>query len=296
MRMITRVSQIFIFTALLVGAWSWIPVQAHEPADGEYEARLTEVKGEVTVFTVEEPDGVPGDKDMPLVAGDRIKTAADASAEVTLSGEHCVCLRADSEFTITSVKRSGCVLTLALGSLLAKVQTLMTGGDFRIVTPAAVAAVRGTEFGVEVDVAHPDQTHVGVFDEGRVAVSGQTGQPELLKANQETSVLRGGRPMSAYQLRRFARQRQFMRALRKRVQAVRRDWRALGFEQRSARRREMLQRLKLARAQRFQKMQRQEQQTRHGRNGNRGMGLRPDQEKMERRKRAIREKLRHPGS
>ena len=292
MRMTTRTSRIFIFTALLAGAWSGSAVQAAEPAEGEYEARLTEVKGEVTVFTAEEPDGVPGDKDMPLVAGDRVRTASDANAEVTLSGEHCVCLRADSEFTVTSLKRGGCVLTLALGSLLAKVQAL-AGGDFRVATPAAVAAVRGTEFGVEVAAEHPDQTCVGVFDEGKVAVSGQMGQPELLKANQETSVLRGGRPMAAYQLRRFVRHRQFMRAFRNRVQAVRKNWRALGLQQRSARRREMLQRLKLVRQQRLQKVQQLRQNLR-GRRVNRGP--RPDQEKMEKLKRAIRGRLHQPGN
>jgi hypothetical protein len=155
-------------------------------------------------------------------------------------------------------------------------------------TPAAVASVRGTEFGVEVDGEETDQTHVGVFDEGKVAVAGASGEPELLKANQETSVRRGGRPMAAYQLRRFVRHRQFMRSFRKRAQAVRKGWRALAAAQRQQKRREMLQRLKQLRQQRLQKIQ-QIKQKAHGRQGNRG--LRPDQEKMEQRKRSIRERL-----
>ncbi|MCX5794428.1 MAG: FecR domain-containing protein [Elusimicrobia bacterium] len=290
--MAPRASRVFLFAALLAGSWSLRPARAQEAAD-EYEARLTEVKGEVTVFTSEEPDGVPGDQDMPLAAGDRVKTAADASAEVTLSGEHCVLLRAGSELAVTSVKRSRCVLTLALGSLLAKIQTL-AGGGFQVQTPAAVASVRGTEFGVEVDAAQPDQTHVGVFDEGKVEVSGQTGQPELLKSNQETSVRRGARPLAAYQLRRFARHRQFMRAFRKRAQAVRNGWRALGLQARLGKRREMLQRLRQVREQRLEKARQKAQQKLRGRKGSKA--LRPDQEKMEKRKKAIRERLRRPGN
>ncbi|MDD5630052.1 MAG: FecR domain-containing protein [Elusimicrobia bacterium] len=260
--------------------------------EADYEARLTEVKGEVTVFTAEEPEGVPGSEDMPLVAGDRVKTAADSSAEVAFSGEHCVVLRSGSELSVTSVKRSDCVLTLALGSLLAKIQTL-AGGGFQVQTPAAVASVRGTEFAVEVDAAEPDQTYVGVFDEGKVAVSGRTGQPELLKSNQETTVRRGQRPLAAYQLRRFVRHRQFMRSFRKRALALRKGWRAMDTQQRQAKRREMLQKLKQRREERLQK-ERQKQQKLRGRKG--AKALRPDQEKMERRKKAIREKLRRPGN
>ena len=292
--MTTRTSRALFFAALLAGAWPWSQVRAQEPAAGEYEARLPEAKGEVTVFTAEDPDGVPGDTDMPLAAGDRVKTGDASSAEVTLSGEHCISLRADSEFTITSVKRGGCVLTLALGSLLAKIQSL-AGGDFRVQTPSAVAAVRGTEFGVEVDAEHPDQTHVGVFDEGKVAVSGQTGQPELLKANQETSVMRGARPMAAYQLRRFVRHRQFMRTIfRKRVQAVRQGWRPMGLPQRLARRREMLARLRQVRQQRLQKLQQIKKKQHQAANGMRRK--RADQDKMEKFKNSIRNRRRQPGN
>jgi len=289
-----KISRFFLLTALLVGVWSRKSVQAQGPGGGEVEARLTGVKGEVTVFTAEEPDGVSGDKDLPLVAGDRVKTSADASAELTLSGEHGISLRADSEFTITSLKRGGCVLTLARGSLLANVRTLAVG-DFRVATPAAVAAVRGAEFGVEVDPEHPDQTHVGVFDEGRVTVSGQPGQSELLKANQETSVRRGGRPMVAYQLRRFVRQRQFMRTVfRNRVQDVRKNWHALDIQQRAARRREMLPGLRQLHQQRLQKLQQVKQRGRPSAAAVRHQ--RADQLKMEKFKQSIRDRQRQTGN
>ena len=230
--------RISVYTLAVLG-WSLVPAWSQEP-QAEYESRLTAVKGEVTVITAEAPEGVAGEADMPLAAEDKVKTGPDSSAELAFSGEHCVSLRSNSELAITSLKRDDAELNLALGSLLAMVRSL-AGGSFRVRTPSAVAAVRGTEFGVEVEAGNPGQTHVGVFDEGKVAVSGQTGPPELLKSNQETSVRRGGQPLAAYQLRRFARHRQFMRTLRGRTAAMRRHWRALAPEQRQALRRRLLQ-------------------------------------------------------
>ena len=280
-----------LFPILCAALFAASPVRAQEPpAEADYEARLTEAKGEVMVFTVEEPEGVPGDKDMPLAAGDRVKTGEDSSAEIVFSGEHCVSLRSRSELTLTALRRQDSELSLALGSLLAKIQSL-TGGDFRVRTSAAVASVRGTEFGVEVDNEDPSQTHVGVFDEGKVAVTGAGGAPELLKANQETSVRRGGRPMAAYQLKRFTRQRQFMRGFRKRAQAVRKAWRPLAAGQRQQKRREMLQRLKQQRQQRLQKLQKARVPK-----AQKARSPRADQQKMEQRKRAIRDRLRGGGN
>jgi hypothetical protein len=262
------------------------------PADAEYEARLTEAKGEVTVFTAEEPEGLPGEKDMPLLPGDKVKTGKDSSAEVFFSGEHCVALRSSSELTLSSLQRRDAELGLALGSLLARVQSL-AGGLFRVRTPSAVAAVRGTEFGVEIDEKDPEQTLVGVFDEGKVAVSGADGAEERLKSNQETVVRRGGRPMPAYQLRRLARHRAQMRGLRKRALLVRKAWRGMTPEQRRAKRRELLPKLKELRRQRLQKLQqdREKLQRRPAR-----AAPRKDQLKMEKRKAAIRELRRKKGN
>jgi hypothetical protein len=254
--------------AALAAALSCPPAWSQAPAADDYEARLTSVKGEVTVIIADDPDGVPGVAEVPLVAGDRIKTGADGVAEVTFSGQHCVYLRPQSELTITSVQKGGCVLALAVGSLLAKIQAL-TGGTFQVSTPEAVAAVRGTEFGVEVPADNPGQSHVGVFDEGKVEVSGRTGAPELLQSNQETMVARGSRPLAAYQLKRFARHRQFMRAWRKRVAAVRKAWRSLSAQQRQQKRGQLLQRMRQMRQQRFQKIKQRKLRTQQSLQGRR---------------------------
>lgn len=277
--------------ALLVAAG--FPSLSLAQAETDYEARLTEAKGEVTVFTAEDPEGVPGGADMPLLPGDKVKTGEDGSAEIALSGEHCVSLRPRSELTLSNLRRADSELSLALGSLLAKVQSL-AGGLFRVRTPSAVAAVRGTEFGVEIDEADPEQTLVGVFDEGKVAVSGADGAEETLKSNQETVVRRGSRPMPAYQLRRLVRHRSAMRSFRKRAGLMRKEWRAMTPEQRQAKRREMLPKLKLLRQQRLQKAQELREKARDRKPVR--AAPRADQQKMDRRKQAIRDRLRGKGN
>jgi len=276
--------------ALLVSAG--LPVLSLAQAETDYEARLIEAKGEVTVFTADEPEGVPGGADMPLLPGDKVKTGEDGSAEIALSGEHGISLRPRSELTLSNLRRADSELSLALGSLLAKVQSL-AGGLFRVRTPSAVAAVRGTEFGVEIDEADPEQTLVGVFDEGKVTVSGADGAEETLKSNQETVVRRGSRPMPAYQLRRLARHRSAMRGFRKRAGLMRKEWRAMTPEQRQAKRREMLPKLKLLRQQRLQKAQELREKARDKKPVR---APRADQQKMERRKQAIRDRLRGKGN
>lgn len=221
-------------------------------AQEEYAPHLMEVKGEVTLYTEESPDGVPAEKDTPLAPGDRISTGPDSSAEVFLDADHLVVVREKSHMTIGSVSRGGLDLTLTLGALLAKVQKLAASHQFRVHTPVAVASVRGTEFAVEV--GENDETSVGVFDVGKVEVSG-SGATETLLANQETSVARGKAPMPAYYLRRLERHRGFMRnRVRVRHAAFRKAWKALPPGERQALRQKRFEFMQERRKQRLERL------------------------------------------
>lgn len=198
-----------------------------------YDARLTAVTGEVTVFAADAPtQPAAASVGMPLDEGDRVVVAAGGSAEVSLDGASLLQLGENADFTLTSLSRARAELSLALGSLLAKIQKL--GVDrLEVRTPAAVAAVRGTEFGVDAGGAG-GEARVGVFDEGRVEVSG-SGAMETLTPNQETSVRPGERPRPAGPLSgRFLARRAAMRAAVRRLAVVRRGWRRVS----AARRRE----------------------------------------------------------
>ena len=213
-----------------------LPVFSHAE---DWDARLSESSGEVTVYTADEPEGVPANGEFPLHSGDRIKTGSGASAEISLDDGHVIRLRELSDFTLSSVDKSQTEFTLALGSFLAKVQKLLGGHEMRVRTHTAVASVRGTEFAVEIEGA---STHVGVFDEGKVEVKGDTGAAELLGANMETLVGRGQAPSSPYILKKFARHRPFMREkMRARHKALRARWKKLPAEKRLELRKQWLQ-------------------------------------------------------
>jgi len=209
----------------------------------QYDARITAVTGDVTVYPADgASEPAAGAEGTLLAEGDRVVVSSGSSAEISLDGTSLITLNENSDFTLTSLSRAEAKLSLAFGSLMAKIQHL--GDDhLQVETPAAVAAVRGTEFGVDF-AADGGEAHVGVFDEGRVEVGGSGGM-EVLTPNQETSVARGERPHRAEPLRRFLARREAMHALIARREFVRSHWRRIPPGQRRA-----LRRARLARARR----------------------------------------------
>ncbi len=214
------------------------PALAQDSDSGRWDARLTAVTGEVVVRPAGGGDEVSGEAGMPLEEGDRVVTSADSTAEIALDGDSLIALGANSDFTLENTRKSASIFSLALGSLLAKIQKLGSQ-SLSVRSPTAVAAVRGTEFGVD---AAGDHSSVGVFDEGRVEVKGASGGTEVLTPNQETSVARGRAPLRPAPLRRFAARRALMRSRVRRLAAVRRNWRPLAAAVRRAGRADALKR------------------------------------------------------
>lgn len=231
-------------------------------AAGTWDARLTSVAGEVVVFTAEDAEGAPAVEGMPLENGDRVVTGAGASAELAYDGEGVVALEPGTTVTVSSLDENGGELSLSWGALVAKFHALTSGRRFGVRTPTAVAAVRGTEFGVEVD---GEETGVGVFDEGHVAVSDAQGREEVVGPNQETRVRRGQAPSRAAALKRFERRRAALAGLRRRHAGLRKKWKALSTERRRALRAKMAERMRQGRERRS----RPARPVRRGRNGGR---------------------------
>lgn len=261
------------------------PALAQGAAD--WDVRLGAVKGEVTVYSAAgDADGASGEEGLPLEAGDRVVTAEGASAEVALDGGGLITLREGSDFKIEGAAKSDSAFSLAAGSLLAKIAKL---GDqrLRVRTPTAVAAVRGTEFGVEID---GDDTHVGVFDEGKVEVSAADGGPaELLISNQETRVAKGAKPLHAYQLQRLMRHRALMRAHGRRLAALRKAWKALPPARRQELRGKILERMRERRRGIIEK-RKQGAERRSERRGAMSENVRKEKERRERFRNKIRER------
>ncbi|MBI5210856.1 MAG: FecR domain-containing protein [Elusimicrobia bacterium] len=274
-----------VVTAVLT---AWVAGQAFGQGAGgqdRWDARLTDVKGTVTVFTAgADAEGMPGDKDMPLEPGDRIRTGEDSSAEVAFEGDSVVVLKANTQMTVTSTRKNGVELGLSLGSLLAKIHSSLGLGGFGVRTPTAVASVRGTEFAVEVaGEGESGETHVGVFDEGKVEVSGTAaGEAETLMTNQETVVRRGQRPLPPYVLKRLMKHRKLVRGFGKRAQLLKKQWAALPPEKRLEFRTKWMERAR----ERMKKM-REKAIRQKGKRGPAGPRL--DREKMEKRRNNIRQ-------
>lgn len=275
-----------LMAAVMTLALAASPALAQEEG-ADWDARLGAVKGDVTVYASGDEEGAAGEEGMPLQAGDRVVTAEGSSAEVVLDGGSLITVREGSDFKLESAAKADSVFHLAFGSLLAKIQKL-GAQSLRVRTPTAVAAVRGTEFGVEVE---GEETHVGVFDEGKVEVAGDAGgPPELLIANQETRVAKGGKPLHAYQLQRMMRHRALMRGHGRRIAFIRKNWKNLPPGVRMELRKKAMERMK-ERRQRQQERRKQGMERRQERRKEFREQMKKDREKMERR----REKARRGG-
>lgn len=251
-------------------------------AQEAWDARVAAVSGDASVQPADGSPEVSAEEDMPLEAGDRIVVGEGGSAEVALDGESLITVRENSEFVIEKTAKAETSFFLKAGSLLAKIQKLASG-RFAVRTPTAVAAVRGTEFGVETD---GEETHVGVFDEGKVEVSGQDGAPELLISNQETSVGKGRRPVAAFQLKRFVARRQLMRGHSRRISQIRGRWQALPPEARLEKRRKAMERMREHRRKAMERRKEQMQKSQERRQGVHEKA-KEHQRKMEERRRRI---------
>lgn len=158
-----------------------------------FEARITDLKGEVYVFHKGEDEGFEARVDTPLEPGDRIETRGRSHAELALEADSILELGSNSIFTVDALKEEESIFALSLGSLVAKFRTYVRNSrrGYRVLTPTAVAAVRGTEFGVEVD--EEGGTSVGVYDEGEVAVTttDESVDETILRAQEEAQIPRG---------------------------------------------------------------------------------------------------------
>jgi hypothetical protein len=235
----------FGMLALSLAMMAAVPsCRAQDPAPAgsdSWDARLVDLKGDVKVYTAGQDKPLPAKKDLPLEEGDRLVTGKESTVDIGVDGRTLVHISALSDFTLTNINRKQTSYKLSLGTFLGKIQKLLAGQTFAVETPNAVAAVRGTEFGVELDAAKAGDSYVGVFDEGKVEVKGHAGNSETIIAGQETKVAKGQAPVQGYQLQRFMKYRSYMRVtMKKHIQELAKNWKTLTPEERKAAREKVL--------------------------------------------------------
>ncbi|MBA3066276.1 FecR family protein [bacterium] len=126
-----------------------------------------------------------------LFEGDRVKTGKKARAVINFISGIDIDVNEETEFTIKLSERQGGKreeMDMILGEILSKVRP---GGDYRVRTPQAVTAVRGTKFGVR---AKKGFTEVYVL-EGAVDVSNSYGK--IICNPGEKTTIGAGEPPAA---------------------------------------------------------------------------------------------------
>jgi hypothetical protein len=239
------------FLILLIFAFgASLATAAEAPA---WEARITTVDGDAAfVFPGGKEDGMPATTDMPVDPGDRIETGDKSRIEIALASKSVFAIGPNSSFTLDAPEEQDgswvTGLTLSLGSFMAKVKRLAGENSIEIRTPTAVAAVRGTEFGL--DVTQGGETDIRVYDEGRVGILSRedpTIEETILAPNQEAQVTSAKKMrVTEDEGRRFLRTRPLknrkkhashLSKLRQRQQHVHRKWKAHGKKRSKLRRR-----------------------------------------------------------
>ncbi len=220
----------------------------------QWDARVENVQGHVYVQTLKNESGTwyEAEPGMPLEDGDKVKVGSPGFAELTLSDGGVIQFNSNTDFEIVSLDKNKSGFFLALGSLVAKIESFVkdaVGADecpecsreelsrrrrggslFRmsIRTPTAVAAVRGTEFGVEYS-PFTGETCVGVFDEGSVAVT-PSDQPDneiMIGKNREAVFKKGLRKIVIKRLDRMSRHKMRIFRARTRLKLLKRKWKKM---------------------------------------------------------------------
>ncbi len=148
-------------------------------------AIITEIVGTLYVMPFIDDKWRVAEKGMFLYEGDKLKTDAKSKAAITFVNGIEVKLNDSTEITIEvseDMRGIGNEIDLLLGEIWSRV--IKEGTQFEVQTPQAVAAVRGTEF--DIDVGGNGVTMVMVY-KGTVEVANDFGTVNV-KENSKTIV------------------------------------------------------------------------------------------------------------
>ena len=166
-----------------------LPVIAAVPG-GCLDAVLKKAQGDVRVRAQGEEDFEPAAAGAPLLLGDEIQTAGKSSAHIVFLNGDTVLLKENSRLALTGTKKD-VELSIPLGEFLIGLKRTLRGGEsFRVKTPAAVAAVRGTLFW-GLAAANKDTTYASFGHSVEITAEGKTIE---LKAGQTLKIPFGKAP------------------------------------------------------------------------------------------------------
>jgi len=155
-------------------------------------AELKAVSGQVWLIVPPNKEEVPAQAPAALLAGTRIRTGPESSAELVFPDGSILKIRSNSAMQLSAHKRRArkkSSVLLFFGRLWNKViKTVGPENGYEITTANAVCGVRGTEF--ETAVGEDGTVRVRVL-EGAVSVAGDSNE-NLLQAGTEAQANEGG--------------------------------------------------------------------------------------------------------
>jgi ferric-dicitrate binding protein FerR (iron transport regulator) len=163
------------------------------PAARAWDARLEALEGKVMVKT---GGGAPYEarKGDPLFYGDEVRTEKDALAHVVFKDGTAVLIKGGSALAIKG-RKGDTFLHFDVGEFLIGLKKKLSPQEkFRVKTPAAVAAVRGTLFWGLSDPSTKDTTYACF--EHKIEITAQ-GKSLLLEAGQKVKIPFGKPPEAA---------------------------------------------------------------------------------------------------
>ncbi|MBI4051619.1 MAG: FecR domain-containing protein [Elusimicrobia bacterium] len=196
----------------------------------ESETTIVSVNGTVEFLSGRQEQWTPAEAGTLLEPGDSVRTGKNSSAEIMTAEENVLDLSENSVFSVPKEEAHSSFF-LRAGTVLARIKSFLKGEKrFRIRTPTAVAAVRGTQFGI---TASEEETSAGVFDEGVLEVESldsqgnPLGEKVTLNPGEETTAKLGLPPIRPRPLLLLAKHREKMRSLRGRLRFLQKQRRML---------------------------------------------------------------------
>lgn len=134
-------------------------------------------------------------KDQTVVKeGDQIKTEGDSRAFLVLENDHRVAVGPDTVLILREASKGNTFLFLESGKIRNKVRKLQAGQSYKVQTPPAVAAVRGTDFEARPDRFTCFEGELGVNRINQITKE-VLGEPVLVQAGHSLILEPGAREM-----------------------------------------------------------------------------------------------------
>ncbi len=215
----------------------------------QFEAVIRKSAGSVSVKSSQDEEfkTIEDSGYYPLDPDDTVKTGPDGYAEIYFSDRGMLKLSRNSELEIKALEQDDASVFLKIGALVAKFESkLKKKLLFKVHTPTAVCAVRGTEFAAEYSNFNKE-TAFGVFDEGELAVSpvdeeGKTLDEVKVEKGQEIVLSPQIKRLRTARLARLAKHRAMMGEVKKRFPLYKKRWRPMDFQRREKMRAALLKR------------------------------------------------------